>query len=278
MEEYSANIADCTEKDEISSGDELDLSSLDDLSYELCHMGGRASVAPPARDEAAELAAIDAAFEAALDEIANEPAKPDPGASIRADAYAEQDRALQATVTHARDWQRKQAARRGKAQEARAAAREAARTEKSAKLAEARRLRHAERERNRRRALREAKAAIPAPTISPADAGAIRAEAKRFGETLLAATSDPGSPERVRRLRGEEAGLILWFAAYRTSALKLERARASVPSRKTGPSFEIVACERTKHARGASTYTRFAARHALAKIQTLINAGIWPAL
>lgn len=277
MNEHSNKFDDCTDDREIFSEDELDLSSLDTLEYELTHMNGRATLAPPVRSEAAELAELDFSMRP-LDKIASEP---DPGAAIRAEAYAAQDRsaaALPANVALAHEWKQKQAAHRGKAREARTAARDAAREEKSAKLKEARRLRHAERERDRRKASREARAAIPAPTISPPDAVALRAEAKRFGETLIAATTDPASPERVRRLRGEERGLILWFIARQTAALKVERARASVPSRKIGPSLEIVAGERTKQSRDATVHTRFAARHALGKIQLLIDAGLWPAL
>ncbi|ADH89370.1 hypothetical protein Snov_2072 [Ancylobacter novellus DSM 506] len=70
MDKYSNCAADCTEKDENNSADDLDLSSLDELIYELTHMNGRACVAPPKRDEAAELAALEAEFDALTEFVA----------------------------------------------------------------------------------------------------------------------------------------------------------------------------------------------------------------
>lgn len=64
MSKYSNCAADCTDNDENNSSDDLDLSSLDELIYELNNMNGRACVAPPKRDEAAELAAVEAELDA----------------------------------------------------------------------------------------------------------------------------------------------------------------------------------------------------------------------
>lgn len=64
MDKYSNCAADCTDNDQNNSADDLDLSSLDELIYELNNMNGRACVAPPKRDEVAELAALEAELDA----------------------------------------------------------------------------------------------------------------------------------------------------------------------------------------------------------------------
>ncbi|MDF2810569.1 MAG: hypothetical protein K0S56_1600 [Microvirga sp.] len=64
MDKYSNCAVDCTEKDENFSAEVIDFSSLDELEYELHHMNGRASVAPPKVDRAAELAAVQAELDA----------------------------------------------------------------------------------------------------------------------------------------------------------------------------------------------------------------------